>query len=45
MRALLAALADDLLELTAEAKGGGRASFASTSFCCCCCCSQISEPL
>lgn len=38
-------LTDELLELTAEAKGASRAVFASTISCCCCCCSIRSEPL
>lgn len=38
-------LTDELLELTAEAKGAARAGFASTVSCCCCCCSIRNEPL
>lgn len=34
-------LTDELLELTAEAKGAGRASFATTIACCCCCCCEM----
>ena len=31
------ALTDELLELTAEAKGSRRPAFAIASSCCCCC--------
>lgn len=34
-------LTDELLELTAEAKGAGRATFAHTIACCCCCCCEM----
>lgn len=37
-------LTEDLLELTAEAKGSGRTYFAETTGCCCCCCSRIRKP-
>jgi len=37
-------LTAELLELTAEAKGAGRAYFAETTSCCCCCCSSIRKP-
>ena len=37
-------LTAELLELTAEAKGSGRAYFAETTSCCCCCCSSIRKP-
>lgn len=33
-------LTDDLLELTADAKGWGRPAFAITTACCSCCCSS-----
>lgn len=34
-------LTADLLELTADAKGVGRATFAVTTSCCSCCCCSI----
>jgi hypothetical protein len=36
---MLQSLTEELLELTAEAKGAGRATFATTIACCCCSCS------
>ena len=38
---MLRSLTDELLELTAEPKGAGRATFATTIACCCCCCCEI----
>ena len=38
---MLETLTDELLELTAEAKGAARTSFATTIACCCCCCCQV----
>ena len=38
---MLKSLTDELLELTAETTGAGRAGFASTIACCCCCCCQV----
>ena len=38
------ALTDDLLELTAEAKGSSRPAFATTTACCSCCCSSMRLP-
>lgn len=35
-------ITEELLELTAEAKGAGRATFAVTISCCCCsCCGMV----
>lgn len=38
-------LTEELLELTATAKGAGAAYFADTLSCCCCCCCISPKPL